>query len=239
MTEMVGEFPELQGLMGGLYAEQQKKPEKPDVSEAIVRHYAPQGPYYQLNMAPVYLAVALADKLDTLAGFFAIDVRPTGSKDPFALRRAALGVIKLIIGDSLRLSLREWLAKALDGYGSLLPPEPGSDATKDALLEFFADRFKVYIQDHGFHHDQVSAVFGVDGEDDLFRMFKRVEALDRFLKSDDGANLLTAYRRAVNILRIEGEERRQALCRADEALALCGGGGALPPRAHCRGQRPC
>ena len=200
VTEMVGEFPDLQGIMGRYYAESH---EPVAVSEAIAQHYAPQGPYYQLAMPPVSLAVALADKLDTLAGFFAVDERPTGSKDPFALRRAALGVIKLVIGDDLQLSLREWLAKTLDGYGALLPPEPGPNATEDALFEFFADRFKVYIRDHGFRHDQVSAVFGVDGEDDLSRIFKRVEALDRFLKSEDGAHLLIAYRRAANILRIE------------------------------------
>ena len=201
VTEIVGEFPDLQGIMGRYYAEADH--EAVAVSEAMAQHYAPQSPYYQLAMPPVSLAVALADKLDTLAGFFAVDERPTGSKDPFALRRAALGVIKLVIGDELRLSLREWLAKALNGYGALLPPEPGRNATEDALIEFFADRFKVYIRDHGFRHDQVSAVFGVDGEDDLSRIFKRVEALDRFIKSDDGANLLTAYRRAANILRIE------------------------------------
>ena len=207
VTEMVGEFPELQGLMGGRYAERH---EGPEVSEAIVRHYAPQGPYYQLSMPPVCLAVALADKLDTLAGFFAIDERPTGSKDPFALRRAALGVIKLIIGDGLRLSLREWLSKALDGYGALLPAGPEHDATKDALFEFFADRFKVHIRDLGFRHDLVDAVFGVRGEDDLLRMFKRVEALDPILRSNDGENLLTAYRRAANILRIE--EKKDGRC---------------------------
>ena len=203
VTEMVGEFPELQGLMGGLYAERQEEPEKPDVSEAVVRQYAPQGPYYQPPMPSVSLAVALADKLDTLAGFFAINERPTGSKDPFALRRAALGVIKLIIGDGLRLSLRKWLAKALDGYDTLLPAEPGMDATENALFEFFADRFKVYIRDRGFRHDLVDAVFGVNGEDDVMRMVDRLEALDPFLRKDDGANLLTAYRRAANILRIE------------------------------------
>ena len=207
VTEMVGEFPELQGLMGGRYAERQ---EGPEVSEAIVRHYAPQGPYYQLPMPPVCLAVALADKLDTLAGFFAIDERPTGSKDPFALRRAALGVINLIIGDGLRLSLKEWLAKALDGYGELLPAGPEHDATKNSLFEFFADRFKVHIRDLGFRHDLVDAVFGVRGEDDLLRMFKRVEALDPILRSNDGENLLTAYRRAANILRIE--EKKDGRC---------------------------
>ena len=217
VTEIVGEFPDLQGIMGRYYAEADHEPVV--VSEAMAQHYAPQGPYYQLPMPPVSLAVALADKLDTLAGFFAIDERPTGSKDPFALRRAALGVIKLVIGDELRLSLREWLAKTLNGYGAMLPPEPGPNATEDALFEFFADRFKVYIRDHGFRHDQVSAVFGVDGEDDLSRIFKRVEALDRFIKSDDGANLLTAYSRAANILRIEEKkDGRSYYGRADATL---------------------
>ena len=223
VTEIVGEFPDLQGIMGRYYAEAnhgaEADREPVTVSEAMAQHYAPQSPYYQLPMPPVSLAVALADKLDTLAGFFAVDERPTGSKDPFALRRAALGVIKLVIGDELRLSLREWLAKTLNGYGAMLPPEPGPNATEDALFEFFADRFKVYIRDHGFRHDQVSAVFGVDGEDDLSRIFKRVEALDRFIKSDDGANLLTAYSRAANILRIEEKkDGRSYYGRADATL---------------------
>ena len=209
VTEMVGEFPDLQGFMGALYA--QDNGEKPAVSAAIAKHYAPQGPNDLCPEPPVSVAVALADKLDTLAGFFAIDERPTGSKDPFALRRAALGVIRLILEykillkqeSPLRLSLGDALTAALDGYDDALPQRPGTEATKAALLEFIADRLKVYIRGIGFDHDRVSAVFGVDGEDDLVRLYKRIKALDRFLKTDDGSNLLTAYRRAANILRIE------------------------------------
>ena len=201
VTEMVGEFPDLQGIMGRYYA--QADHERVSVSEAIAQHYAPQGPYEQYPMPPVSLAVALADKLDTLAGFFAIDERPTGSKDPFALRRAALGVIHLITRSGLRISLGDVLAWALDGYGDTLPQKPGPRATRDALLGFVADRLKVYIRETGFLHDRVSAVFGLGGDDDLVRLSKRIVALDHFLKVDDGANLLIAYRRAANILRIE------------------------------------
>ena len=201
VTEMVGEFPELQGIMGRYYAQADDEPVA--VSEAIAQHYAPQGPYEQYPMPPVSLAVALADKLDTLAGFFAIDERPTGSKDPFALRRAALGVIRLIIENQLRLSLDQVLTRAIDGYGPLLPDEPGPRATRDALLAFFDDRLRVHLRDLGYPHDLVNAALSAHTERELLGLLERVQALDRFLKSDDGANLLTAYRRAANILRIE------------------------------------
>ena len=217
VTEMVGEFPDLQGIMGSYYAEHQ---EKPEVCRAIREHYAPPLPVMFSHAPPVSVAVALADKFDTLAGFFAIDERPTGSKDPFALRRAALGVIRIIMRNGLRLSLSDalkatlagygWLppsgnelAYALAGHGAMLPAEPGPAATRDALLAFFADRLRVHLRDQGYTHDLVSAVFGVGSEDDLVRLRNRIVALDLFLKSDDGANLLTAYRRAANILRIE------------------------------------
>ena len=154
-------------------------------------------------MPPAGIALALADKLDTLAGFFAIDERPTGSKDPFALRRAAVGVIRLIVVNKLRLPLAGVLEDALDGYGALLPPKPGPTTTRQELLAFFANRFKVIWREHGVRHELVSAIFGVEGEDDLVRLLKRLEALDHFLNADDGANLLIAYRRAANILRIE------------------------------------
>ena len=201
VTEMVGEFPELQGTMGACYAKADGEAEA--VYEAIASHYAPQGPGDPCPIEPLSVAVALADKLDTLAGFFAIDERPTGSKDPFALRRAALGAIRLIIVNHHRLPLGETLTKALAGYGALLPPEPGPEATRDALLAFFTDRVKVYLRERGVRHDLVNAVFATGGEDDLERLRKRVEALKDFLGTEDGANLLTAYRRAVNILRIE------------------------------------
>ena len=216
VTEMVGEFPDLQGLMGSLYA---KRHERPEVCRAICEHYAPRGPDDPCPTEPASVAVALADKLDTLAGFFAIGERPTGSKDPFALRRAALGVIRLIIENKLRLPLGETLDAALAGYnwlppgdsalahaivghGTMLPSEPGAQATRDALLAFFADRLRVHLRDKGERHDLVGAVFAVSGEDDLVRLLNRVEALKYFLDMD-GANLLTAYRRAANILRIE------------------------------------
>ena len=209
VTEMVGEFPDLQGFMGGLYAK--ANGEKPAVSSAIATHYAPQGPDALCPEPPVSVAVALADKLDTLAGFFAIDERPTGSKDPFALRRAALGVIRLILEykvllqdePPLRLPLGEALTAALAGYVDALPEEPGPEATRGALLAFFADRVRAHLRDRGIRHDLVNAVFGVKDEDDLVRLLARVDALAGFFNTLDGANLLTAYRRATNILRIE------------------------------------
>ena len=217
VTEMVGEFPDLQGFMGGLYAK--ANGEKPAVSAAVATHYAPQGPNDLCPEPPVSVAVALADKLDTLAGFFAIDERPTGSRDPFALRRATLGVIRLILEykmlleheSPLRLPLGDAIDAAIDGYGDLLPPKPGGAATRDALLAFFADRLKVALRDKGVRHDLVSAVFAVEGgEDDLVRLLARVDALASFLDSEDSANLLTAYRRAANILRIE--EKKDGRC---------------------------
>ena len=217
VTEMVGEFPDLQGTMGGYYAKNCDEPKA--VYEAIASHYAPQGPYAYCPTAPVSVAVALADKLDTLAGFFAIDERPTGSKDPFALRRAALGVVRLIMENALRLPLGEALTTALVGYGDLLPKEPGPEATKDALLSFIADRFKVLQRELGYRHDLISAVFAVSGEDDLVRLQKRVDVLFDFLNEVDGDNLLTAYRRAANILRIEEKKDGRRYCgRADATL---------------------
>ena len=207
VTEMVGEFPDLQGVMGRYYAQAD---EEPAVRAAIALHYAPQGPSDPCPRTPVSVAVALADKLDTLAGFFAIDERPTGSKDPYALRRAALGVIRIIIEKGLRFSLDGALTRALAGYGDLLPPEPGPDATRKALLAFFVDRVKVHLREKGYRHDLVSAVFGAGGEDDLVRLLARVNALAHFLKSEDGTNLLTAYRRAANILRIEEKRDGQS-----------------------------
>ena len=204
VTEMVGEFPDLQGTMGGYYAKNCDEPKA--VYDAIGSHYAPQGPLAYLPTAPVSVAVALADKLDTLAGFFAIDERPTGSKDPFALRRAALGVIRLILEQKppLRLPLGNVLEAALDGYGDLLPKEPGAVAARDALLAFFAERVKVHLRGQGVRHDLVSAVFAVKGgEDDLVRLLARVEELASFFDGENSTNLLTAYRRAANILRIE------------------------------------
>ncbi len=198
---MVGEFPDLQGVVGRYYATADGEP--PMVARAIAEHYAPQGPGDRCPTAPESVAVALADKLDTLAGFFAIDEKPTGSKDPFALRRAALGAIRLILENRLRLPLRAVLAEMLAGYGALLPLAPGAEAAASAVLDFLADRVKVHLRDRGVRHDLVGAVFAAGDEDDLVRLLARVAALERFLSGEDGANLLTAYRRAANILRIE------------------------------------
>ena len=201
VTEMVGEFPDLQGVMGRYYADADGESEA--ICTSVEEHYLPQGPGDPCPEAPLSVAAALADKLDTLAGFFAIDERPTGSKDPFALRRAALGVIRIIIENNLRLALADALARALDEYGELLPSEPGKNPTREALLGFLADRLRVHLRDKGERHDLVNAVFAVGGEDDLVRLLARVDALKSFLDRDDGTNLLTAYRRAANILRIE------------------------------------
>jgi glycyl-tRNA synthetase beta chain len=198
-TEMVGEFPELQGVMGRHYALHDG--EAPEVADAIAEHYAPQGPDDRCPTAPVSVAVALADKIDTLVGFFAFGEKPTGSKDPFALRRAALGVIRLIVENRLRLRLREVFVSGFAGYGELR--EASANAIADQLLDFLADRLKVHMREKGVRHDLVSAVFALTGEDDLVRLLARVDALAEFLGSEDGEHLLVAYRRAANIVRIE------------------------------------
>ena len=188
---MVGEFPELQGIMGRYYAQHDGEPA--EVAAAIAEHYAPQGPSDRCPTAPVSVALALADKLDTLASFFAIGEKPTGSGDPFALRRAALGVIRLILENKLRLPL-------LPAFKAAAPS--GKDPGKE-LLDFFADRLKVHLRERGVRHDLIAAVFALGDEDDLVRLLARVSALQDFVGSADGANLLVAYRRAANILRIE------------------------------------
>lgn len=198
-TGMVGEFPDLQGIMGRYYAQHDN--EASDVCEAIAEHYSPVGPSDSCPSAPVSVCVSLADKIDTLVGFFGIDQKPTGSKDPYALRRAALGIIRLILENDLRLPLGEILGAGYDGYEVNLKASK-EDVVKD-LLAFFADRLKVHLKDRGVRHDLVSAVFALGGEDDLVRLMTRVKALASFLESDDGANLLTAYKRAANMVRIE------------------------------------
>ena len=180
VTGMVGEFPELQGLMGHYYALDQGI--DVEVAEAMRDHYKPQGPSDSIPASKIGQAVALADKLDTLVGFWAIDEKPTGSKDPYALRRAALGVIRIILDKSLRLRMNRG----------------GED-----LLAFFADRLKVYLKDQGARHDLIDAVFSLGGQDDLLMIVRRVEALSKFLDSDDGKNLLAGVKRASNILKIE------------------------------------
>ena len=205
VSGMVGEFPELQGKMGRYYA--LAGSEDPRVADAIGDHYAPLGPNDRCPSAPFSVAVALADKLDTLVGFFAVGEKPTGSRDPFALRRAALGVIRIIVENRLRLPLRPAIATVYRAYEDAdvfrrNAPEAAGEVSAE-LLEFFADRLKVHLRGTGARHDLVSAVFAVGGEDDLLRLLARVEALGAFLASSDGANLLTAYRRASNIVRRE------------------------------------
>ncbi|MGN8093672.1 glycine--tRNA ligase subunit beta [Methylobacterium sp. 22177] len=215
VTEMVGEFPELQGLMGRKYAALQG--EHDSVCAAIEEHYKPLGPSDRVPTDPVSIAVALADKLDTLAGFWAIDEKPTGSKDPFALRRAALGVIRLILDRGLRLRLLEQVGAADCG----LAGRAGADARD--LLGFFADRLKVYLRDQGARHDLIDAVFALPGQDDLLMVVRRVEALAAFLDTEDGKNLLAGYKRAANILRIEEKKDGRAYDAApDAALAAAG-----------------
>ncbi|GLS43314.1 glycine--tRNA ligase subunit beta [Methylobacterium brachythecii] len=253
VTEMVGEFPELQGLMGRKYAALQGEPES--VAAAIEEHYKPVGPSDRVPTDPVSIAVALADKLDTLVGFWAIDEKPTGSKDPYALRRAALGVIRSLIERSFRLSLAEIVARqfaiaerrgapqgAAAGevreqdlgasgfhFSGVVETEgqaahsPSAQRVAD-LLAFFADRLKVYLRDQGARHDLIDAVFALPGQDDLLMVVRRVEALGQFLGTDDGKNLLAGVKRASNILRIEEKKDGRAYD-AEPDTALIGSSG--------------
>lgn len=200
VTGMVGEFPELQGLMGRYYA--LASGEAPAVADAIAQHYAPKGPLDTCPTEPVSVVVALADKLDALAGFFAIEERPTGTKDPFALRRAALGIIRLVLENGLRLPLREAVGQAVAAYGDRFDATVRERVPAE-VAAFMADRLKVHLRERGIRHDLVSAAFAVGQDDDFVRLVARIEALAAFLATDDGANLLTAYRRAGNIVRIE------------------------------------
>lgn len=212
LTEVVGEFPEVQGLMGKYYALAQG--EDASVAAACEEHYKPQGPADRVPTDPVSIAVALADKIDTLVGFWAIDEKPTGSKDPYALRRAALGVIRLIAENALRLSLMKVGASALAGLSV-----KAADAQKlpSDLLAFFADRLKVQLREQGARHDLVDAVFALGGQDDLLMIVRRVEALGKFLESDDGRNLLAGIKRASNILGIEEKKDKRSFDGAPDA----------------------
>ncbi|MEM9633203.1 MAG: glycine--tRNA ligase subunit beta [Pseudomonadota bacterium] len=198
VSQMVFEFPELQGLMGRYYASAQG--ESASVATAVEEHYKPQGPSDNVPTDPVAVSVALADKLDLLAGFWAIDEKPTGSKDPFALRRAALGVIRLVLENGLRIKLGQAIRSALDLH-NVNVSDP--DALVADLLTFFGDRLKVHLKDEGARHDLIDAVFALEGQDDLLMVVKRVDALGKLVSSDDGANLLAGYKRAVNILKAE------------------------------------
>lgn len=244
-TEVVGEFPEVQGLMGKYYARLEGLPE--EIALAAEEHYKPQGPTDRVPTAPVSVAVALADKLDTLVGFWAIDEKPTGSKDPYALRRAALGVVGLEIDNAISLPLYSVIKSQVEAgvivsierprengvqntivevlYGKrlissinlgerrLTYEEVNSEVEEirqnfvnsiaSDLLSFFADRLKVHLRESGARHDLVDAVFALEGQDDLLLVVRRVEALGRFLSTEDGKNLLAGYKRAANILRIE------------------------------------
>ena len=202
-SEMVGEFPELQGVMGRYYAEAAGLPGA--VAAACADHYAPQGPADEVPSAPVSVALALADRLDMLTGFWTIDEKPTGSKDPFALRRAALGVIRLVLENRLRFSLAALIAAAgriLAASGGPAPAAEG-DAVEAGLLAFFHDRLKVHLRDRGIRHDVIDACLAMPGNDDLLLLLRRATALAGFLDSADGENLLQGFRRANNILGAE------------------------------------
>jgi glycyl-tRNA synthetase beta chain len=261
LTEVVGEFPELQGLMGRYYAEAQGEDEA--VAHAIEDHYKPKGPDDLVPADPVSIAVALADKIDTLVGFWVIDEKPTGSKDPYALRRAALGVIRIVLDNELRLPLRmpfwrhfgvvardEALAEAIAvlhplhedivklsandielamklevmvdaksrrAAGPVLVQAHSYLHQSRDLLAFFADRLKVQLREQGARHDLVDAVFALEGQDDLLLIVRRVEALGKFLDSDDGKNLLAGYKRATNIIRIEEKKDKREYTGAPDA----------------------
>jgi glycyl-tRNA synthetase beta chain len=199
-TGMVGEFPELQGVIGRYYALHDG--EDPAVADAIAGHYRPAGPNDACPTGPISIAAALADKIDSLVAFFSIGEKPTGSRDPFALRRAALGIIRLVVENGLRLPLAATFRRAHATLGSDVPDPTGE------LLDFIAERLRVHLRERGIGHDLIAAVFERAGEreDDLVRLLARVAALGAFLSSEDGANLLIAFRRASNIVGIE--ERR-------------------------------
>jgi len=209
VTGMVGEFPELQGVIGGYLAAAQGEPQA--IAGTIRDHYG-------VPSEPAAAAVALADKLDTISAFFSIDQKPTGSKDPFALRRAAIASIEIIVGNGLRMSLTEAVRGSLANRAGQLKdsgPAHRLDKTAPEILDFFADRLKVQQRDAGVRHDLIDAVFSLGGEDDLVRLLARVNALQKFVETGDGADLTTAYKRAANILKKEKWEGTKAVGGAD------------------------
>jgi glycyl-tRNA synthetase beta chain len=223
LTEVVGEFPEVQGLMGKYYALAEGI--DPEIAAASEEHYKPQGPNDRVPTAPVSVAVALADKIDTLVGFWAIDEKPTGSKDPYALRRAALGVIRIVLDNKLRLPLLGGaFCKALTALPKMTDPKNVKDAPsispEEDLLGFFGDRLKVYLRDAGARHDLVDAVFALEGQDDLLLIVRRVEALGKFLETEDGKNLLAGTKRAANILSIEEKKDKTSYSGEPDASKL-------------------
>ncbi|MDR7155006.1 glycyl-tRNA synthetase beta chain [Sphingobium xenophagum] len=266
VTEMVGEFPELQGVMGGYYARAEGLPDA--VADAIRDHYKPIGQGDDVPTAPVTVAVSLADKLDTLVGFFFVDQQPTGSRDPFALRRAALAVISLITYNSIRVRLvgvlaqasgefavgeiEEGFEKSSEVFNKIFQhvdgiPEDMAQAIIDShkkaiddkglaelvfknalsLLDFFADRLKVQQREAGVRHDLIDAVFALGGEDDLVRLLARVHALQSFVATDDGANLLAGYKRAANILKKEVPSSSPLPIREGPGVGAAAGGSDL------------
>jgi glycyl-tRNA synthetase beta chain len=223
-TGMVGEFPELQGIIGGYYARHDE--ENDAVAQAIAEHYKPLGPHDSCPTAPESIAVALADKIDTLVGFFGINEKPSGSRDPFALRRSALGLIRLILENRLRLPLAETFRHSFatwqEDHGLIEWPKSGSPRFTrlgpfgivdpgDDLLRFIIERLRVYLHEQGFRYDLIGAALAPAGEreDDLARLHARVEALNGFLGTEIGANMLVAYRRAANIVAIEERRNRR------------------------------
>ncbi len=260
VSGMVGEFPELEGLMGRYYALDQGR--DAEVADAIRDHYKPKGPSDSIPVSKVGQAVALAEKLDTLVGFWAIDEKPTGSKDPFALRRAALGVIRILLEAQLRIKINLKLAyghgfvsyglfsrslsdrqKLLEPVGKMMPSlneifesfgkgyergqqefynSKGTTDVKD-LMAFFADRLKVYLKDQGARHDLIDAVFALGGQDDLLMIVRRVEALSKFLETDDGKNLLAGVKRATNIVKAEEKKDGKAISgKVDQSILVKG-----------------
>ena len=204
VTGMVGEFPDLQGVIGGYLARAQGEPEA--IAEAISDHYKPVGQGDDVPTAPASIALALADKLDSISAFFAVGLKPTGSKDPFALRRAAIASIEIIVRNGLRVPLVQALRGALANRAGQVDDSAAAhqlDRTADELIDFFADRLKVQQREAGVRHDFIDAVFSLGGEDDLVRLLARVRALQDFVGTEDGADLLTAYKRAANILKKE------------------------------------
>ncbi len=219
VSQMVYEFPELQGVMGRYYALEQNEPA--EIADAIRDHYKPAGQDDDVPTAPVTVAVALADKIDTLTAFWAIDKKPTGSSDPFALRRAALGVIQIVLENGVRIELMQKTARghAVNQVGPIVAAAATEGqiidrlfSEKGNLLAFLHDRLKVYLRDKGHRHDHIDAVLtGFEGriEDNLVLIVSRLKALETFLKTDDGENLAAAYKRAANILK--AEEKKKAL----------------------------
>ena len=261
VSEMVGEFPELQGVMGRYYAKAQG--EDDSIAQAVEDHYKPQGPSDRVPSDPVSMAVALADKFDTLAGFWTIDEKPTGSKDPYALRRAALGIIRIILENKLRLRitpiaesasrpilarrhhislgkdeveeesiasrliaevLHRWTnsiastAKRDDAHAHVPDIDAVGHELATDMLGFFADRLKVHLREGGARHDLVDAVFSL-AQDDLLIIVRRVEALAKFLDTQDGKNLLAGYKRATNIIRIEEKKDNKSYTGAPDPKA--------------------